>query len=169
MRGCGRIERPAFPAPSDVSDGKTKSRTRVRAARSRRCVSFTREAHSAHGSSSLPRLRGVFVGRVAHRERSDTMCRVGGLSDRAHPHDPHPGLRFAVADPPKGGGKRRSELRLSGPAKERTEGWCNGALSYPAFAFAGYDTECGEAAWIASLEPSSGAHWRNPLARNDRA
>ena len=43
----------------------------------------------------------VFVGRVAHRERSDTMCRVGGLSDRAHPHmAPHPGLRFAVADPP---------------------------------------------------------------------
>src|SRR5437763_11941270 len=64
-----------------------------RAARMWRCVSFTREAHSAHGSSSLPRLRAVFVGRVAHRARSDTMCRGGGLSDRADPHStPTPDL-----------------------------------------------------------------------------
>jgi hypothetical protein len=32
MRGCGRIERPAFPAPSDVQkanvDGKTRAKTR---------------------------------------------------------------------------------------------------------------------------------------------
>ena len=29
MRGCGRIERPAFPAPSDVSDGLARSETRA--------------------------------------------------------------------------------------------------------------------------------------------
>jgi len=29
MRGCGRIARPAFPAPSDVSDGTMNSKTRV--------------------------------------------------------------------------------------------------------------------------------------------
>jgi antitoxin CptB len=35
-RGCGRIERPAFPAPSDVSDGKIQGKPRAQhAARSR--------------------------------------------------------------------------------------------------------------------------------------
>jgi hypothetical protein len=35
-RGCGRIERPAFPAPSDVSDGKISGKPRaIHAARPR--------------------------------------------------------------------------------------------------------------------------------------
>src|SRR6266700_862734 len=35
MRGCGRIERPAFPAPSDFRRREVKKKTRVHAARSR--------------------------------------------------------------------------------------------------------------------------------------
>src|SRR3954453_9724661 len=53
MRGCGRIQRPAFPAPSDVSDGESTSKTRAhRAARSRRCGCERR------GWFTSPRLRG---------------------------------------------------------------------------------------------------------------
>ena len=54
----------------------------------------------------------VFVGRVAHRERSDTMCRVGGLSERAHPHmAPTPAAASLWPTlPTKGGGIRKSEL-----------------------------------------------------------
>jgi hypothetical protein len=45
-RGCGRAERPAFPAPLIEEGGKFKSKTRAhRAARMRRC-----------GLTSLPRL-----------------------------------------------------------------------------------------------------------------
>src|SRR5438874_10168296 len=39
MRGCGRIARPALPAPSDVSDAQIyRQNSRACAARSRRCV-----------------------------------------------------------------------------------------------------------------------------------
>ena len=39
LRGCGCVERPAFPAPSDVSDALHHCKTRAdHAARSRRCV-----------------------------------------------------------------------------------------------------------------------------------
>jgi hypothetical protein len=38
-RGCGRIERPAFPAPSDLQKAKAICITRThRAARSRNCI-----------------------------------------------------------------------------------------------------------------------------------
>src|SRR5258705_11751372 len=49
MRGCGCIERPAFPAPSDLRRRDVFGKPRAKAAaRSRRCVFF----------SLAPRLRG---------------------------------------------------------------------------------------------------------------
>jgi hypothetical protein len=39
MRGCGRIERPAFPAPSDVQGAGRLSKTRAQARRDREAVS----------------------------------------------------------------------------------------------------------------------------------
>jgi len=41
VRGCGRIERPAFPAPSDFLGGKFKHKARVDARRDREAVSAT--------------------------------------------------------------------------------------------------------------------------------
>jgi len=37
---------------------------------------------------------------VAHRERSETMCRVGARPRERILTSPHPGLRFAAAIPP---------------------------------------------------------------------
>jgi hypothetical protein len=39
MRGCGRIERPAFPAPSDFLGGKINGKARVEARRDCEIVS----------------------------------------------------------------------------------------------------------------------------------
>src|SRR5438477_1941695 len=71
-------------------------RTRAPAARSRRCVSFTRDVILHTATASPIFIPPPFVGRVAGRRP------VGwGPVGRAHPHiAPHPGLRFALADPP---------------------------------------------------------------------
>src|SRR3954467_1637090 len=72
MRGCGRVERPAFPAPSDFTGGKVQSKTRADAARSRNCVCkppfhfLPTERGPAHGAK---RLGGSPCGRT-QRERS---------------------------------------------------------------------------------------------------
>src|SRR5436190_13700851 len=72
------------------------------------------------GSSSLPRLRGE-----GGRPKAG---RVGAVRESASSHRPHPGLRFALADPPhKGGGIRRaaSSARLDRPNGRKRK---NGAV-----------------------------------------
>src|SRR3954452_6536402 len=92
MRGCGRIQRPAFPAPSDVSDGESTSKTRAhRAARSRRCGCERR------GWFTSPRLRGE-VGDGAKQS-----LRVRGTIRKCEPVEspPSPARKMLATSPHK--------------------------------------------------------------------
>ncbi len=87
-RGCGRIERPAFPAPSDLRRRDVSGKTRAeRAARSRSCVWRTRgclkfESVKVFGAcASFP---SPLVGEGARAKRG----RVRGFSPRMQ--TPHP-------------------------------------------------------------------------------
>ena len=128
MRGCGCIEHPAFPTPSECSEGTTRCKTRAGcAARSWRCVCFFSwqkgktmcvemhgpccvQCNRIAGVLSLPLLWGGW------REAP------GGANSRITKQPPpvtslapltmcHPRASFARLDPTKVGGIRKSELR----------------------------------------------------------
>jgi hypothetical protein len=104
-RGCGRIERPAFPAPSDLRRRDVSGKTRAeRAARSRSCVWRTRgclkfESVKVFGASaSFP---SPLVGEGARAKRG----RVRGFSPRMQ--TPHPArTSSAPPSPTRGEGKK---------------------------------------------------------------
>src|SRR4051812_46345919 len=116
MRGCGRIGRPAFPAPSDVS-GRNFGSELAHLRRDRGGVSHLRATSFCtlqphRRSSSLPHLWGGWTaeGRAG-----------GGLSAErilTSPPTPASALLWPTL-PTKGGGIRKSELRSTFP---RTRG-----------------------------------------------
>src|SRR5436190_23044455 len=116
MRGCGRIARPAFPAPSSRLRDEPSGTTRAHSCRENAevWVSFSRATFCRLQPFARLHPSPVFVGRVAHRERSDTMCRVGACPRERilTSPPPRPPLRCGRPSPlnTKGGGIRKSEL-----------------------------------------------------------
>src|SRR5438045_3244657 len=106
MRGCGRIARPAFPAPSSRLRDEPSGTTRAHSCRENAevWVSFSRATFCRLQPFARLHPSPVFVGRVAHRERSDTMCRVGACPRERilTSPPPRPPLRCGRPSPLKG-------------------------------------------------------------------
>src|SRR5881392_1245286 len=132
MRGCGRIERPAFPAPSDFQTRKSnRQNSGTRREIAEVCVQLSSTVIARSESDEAIHLRSCdaepWIASLAH---AMTACSAEVSARDTGPRE-HPDIAPTPASaslrptlPTKGGGRRRSDL--SAPAWRDRGGVCGG-------------------------------------------